>query len=47
MKRKMLLLTLCVLLFGMAPALQIHEVFAYTLQDLLKLTKQIQNEIPE
>ena len=28
------------------PALQIHEVFAYTLQDLLKLTKQIQNENP-
>ena len=46
MKRNMYALTMCVLLLGMAPAFQIQTVFAYTLEDLLKLTKQIQNENP-
>jgi len=46
MKRKMFLLTLCVLLLGMAPAFHIQAVFAYTLDDLLNLTKKIQNENP-
>ncbi|MFH0958509.1 MAG: DUF4384 domain-containing protein [Pseudomonadota bacterium] len=46
MKRTMYGLTMCVLLLGMSPAFQIQTVFAYTVDDLLKLTKQIQNENP-
>ncbi len=46
MKRKMFLLTLCLVLLGMGPAFQIQTVFAYTLDDLLKLTSQIKNENP-
>jgi len=46
MKRSMYALTMGVLLLVMAPAFQIQTVFAYTLEDLLKLTKQIQNENP-
>jgi len=46
MKRKMFLLTMCLVLLGMAPAFQIQPVFAYTLEDLLKLTSQIKNENP-
>jgi hypothetical protein len=46
MKRKMFLMTLCVLLFGMSPAFQIQAVFAYTMDELLKLSNQIKNENP-
>ncbi len=46
MKRKIFALTLCVLFLGVAPACGIQAVFAYTLDDLLKLTSQIKNENP-
>lgn len=46
MKRKMLLVTLLVLLFGMASAFQNRAVCAYTLEGLVNLTRQIQNENP-
>jgi hypothetical protein len=46
MKRSMYALTMGVLLLVMAPAFQIQTVFAYTLEDLLKLTNQIKNENP-
>ena len=46
MKRKMFLLALCVIIIGMAQAVQIQTVCAYTLADLLKLSSQIKNESP-
>ena len=46
MKRTMFVLALCALLLGMVPPFQIQMAFAYTAEDLLKLTTQIKNENP-
>ncbi len=46
MKRTMFVLALCALLLGMVPPFQMQMVFAYTAEDLLKLTTQIKNENP-
>jgi Domain of unknown function (DUF4384) len=46
MRKKVFLLTLWIMLFGVGQPFQVQAVFAYTMEDLLKLTRQIQNENP-